>query len=72
MCLAGALVLALMWGPQEGNFGNFWFAINQALFGPRILVFLALGVLAFLAITFWPKVVPFLTRPGVWPLVAGR
>ncbi|MDQ1742665.1 MAG: branched-chain amino acid transport system permease protein [Pseudonocardiales bacterium] len=71
LCLAGALVLALMWGPQEGNFGNYWFAIKESLFGPRVLVFLALGVLAFLAMTFWPRVVPFLTRPGVWPMVAG-
>ncbi len=71
LCLAGSIVLALMWGPQEGNFGNFWFSIKEALFGPRILVFLALGVLAFLAISFWPRVVPFLTRPGVWPAVAG-
>ncbi len=71
LCLAGALVLALMWGPQEGNFGNYWFAIKESLFGPRVLVFLALGVLAFLAMTFWPRVVPFLTRPGVWPMIAG-
>ncbi|MEO6502761.1 MAG: branched-chain amino acid ABC transporter permease [Jatrophihabitantaceae bacterium] len=70
-CLAGALVLSLMWGPQEGSFGNFWFAIKKGLFTPRVLVFLALGVLVFLAISFWPKVVPFLTRPGVWPLAAG-
>ncbi|HEX8306614.1 MAG TPA: branched-chain amino acid ABC transporter permease [Jatrophihabitans sp.] len=70
-CLAGALVLSLMWGPQEGSFGNFWFVINHALFSPRVLVFLALGVVAFLAISFWPKVVPFLARPGVWPLIAG-
>jgi ABC-type branched-subunit amino acid transport system permease subunit len=71
LCLAGALVLALMWGPQEGSFGNYWFAIKESLFGPRVLVFLALGVLAFLAMTFWPRVVPFLTRPGVWPMIAG-
>ena len=71
LCLAGALVLALMWGPQEGNFGNFYFSIKEALFGPRVLVFLALGLIAFLAMTFWPKVVPYLTRPGVWPTIAG-
>ena len=70
-CLAGSLVLSLMWGPQEGSFDNFWFAINRGLFSPRVLVFLALGVVVFLAISFWPRVVPFLTRPGVWPLVAG-
>ncbi|HEX8093656.1 branched-chain amino acid ABC transporter permease [Jatrophihabitans sp.] len=70
-CLGGALVVALMWGPQEGNFGDFWFAINQSIFRPRVLVFLALGVVVFLAMTFWPKVIPYLTRPGVWPLAAG-
>jgi ABC-type branched-subunit amino acid transport system permease subunit len=70
-CLGGALVVALMWGPQEGNFGNFWFAIHQSIFAPRVLVFLALGVVVFLAMTFWPKVVPFLSRPGVWPLAVG-
>jgi ABC-type branched-subunit amino acid transport system permease subunit len=69
--LLGSLVLALMWGPQEGSFGNFWFAIKEALFKPRIIVFLAIGVLAFLAMTFWPKVVPYLTRPGVGPLAVG-
>lgn len=70
-CLAGALVLSLMWGPQEGSFGNFYFALKKGLFTPRVFVFLALGVLVFLAISFWPKVVPYLTRPGVWPLTAG-
>jgi ABC-type branched-subunit amino acid transport system permease subunit len=70
-CLAGSLVLALMWGPQEGSFGNFWFAIHQSILAPRVLVFLALGVLIFLAMSFWPRVIPYLTRPGVWPLVAG-
>ena len=70
-CLAGSLVLSLMWGPQEGSFDNFWFVINRGLFSPRVLVFLALGVVVFLAISFWPTVVPYLTRPGVWPLVAG-
>jgi ABC-type branched-subunit amino acid transport system permease subunit len=71
LCLAGSLVLALMWGPQEGNFDKFWFAIQEALFAPRVVVFLALGVVAFLVLTFWPKVIPYLTRPGVWPLFAG-
>ncbi len=70
-CLGGALVMALMWGPQEGSFGNFWFVIHQSIFAPRVLVFLVLGVLVFLTISFWPKVIPYLTRPGVWPLTAG-
>ena len=70
-CLAGSLVLALMWGPREGNFDEYWYVITNSLFRPRVLVFLALGVLVFLAMSFWPKVVPFVTRPGVWPLTAG-
>jgi ABC-type branched-subunit amino acid transport system permease subunit len=70
-CLAGALVLALMTGSQEGSFGHFWYAIHTAIFAPRVIIFLALGVLVFLAMSFWPRVIPYLTRPGVWPLVAG-
>src|SRR6185437_672947 len=70
-CLAGSLVLALMTGSQEGSFGHFWYAIHTAIFSPRVVIFLAVGVLVFLAISFRPWVVPYLTRPGVWPLVAG-
>ncbi len=70
-CLAGSLVLALMWGPQEGSQTDYGYAFRKAIFGPRVVVFLALGVVIFLAITYWPKVVPYLTRPGVWPLVSG-
>ncbi len=70
-CLAGSLVLALMWGPQEGSQTDYGYAFRQAVFSPRLVVFLLIGVLLFLAITFWPLVVPYLTRPGVWPLFAG-
>jgi len=70
-CLLGALVLALMTGSQEGSFQHFWYAIHTAILAPRVLIFLALGVLVFLAMSFWPRVIPYLTRPGVWPLVAG-
>jgi ABC-type branched-subunit amino acid transport system permease subunit len=70
-CLIGSLVLALMWGPQEGSFGHFWFAIHTAILAPRVVLFLLIGVLVFLAMSFWPLVVPYLTRPGVWPLAAG-
>ncbi|HJQ01355.1 MAG TPA: hypothetical protein VJ851_07135, partial [Jatrophihabitans sp.] len=69
--MIGSLVLALMWGPQEGSFGHFWFAIHTAILAPRVVLFLLIGVLVFLAMTFWPLVVPYLTRPGVWPLAAG-
>ncbi len=70
-CLAASVVLAMMWGPQEGSQTDYGYAFRQAVLKPRIFVFLLLGVLLFLAITFRPKVVPYLTRPGVWPLVGG-
>ena len=70
-CLAGSLVLALMWGPQEGSQTDYGYGFRTAVFHPRVFLFLGIGVALFLAITFWPKVVPYLTRPGVWPLVSG-
>ena len=70
-CLAGGVVLALMWGEQEGTQDDYGFAFHQAVFKPRILVFLGIGLVAFLAITFWPKVRPFLTRPGMPSYLAG-
>ncbi len=43
----------------------------QAVVVPRIFVFLGIGVLLYLAITFGPRVKPYLTRPGLRPLGAG-
>jgi ABC-type branched-subunit amino acid transport system permease subunit len=34
-------------------------------------VFLIIGLVIFLLITFWPLVVPYLTRPGTYPVGAG-
>jgi uncharacterized membrane protein YqjE len=70
-CLAGGVVLALMWGQQEGTPQDFGFAFRQAVFGPRILAFLGLGLVAFVLITFWPQFRPYAVRPGVRPLLAG-
>jgi ABC-type branched-subunit amino acid transport system permease subunit len=70
-CLFGGFVLALMVGNQEGSQTDALYAFKQAVFHPRILIFLGIGVLAFVLITFWPSVVPYLTRPGAWPLIAG-
>jgi ABC-type branched-subunit amino acid transport system permease subunit len=70
-CLAGSVVLALMWGPQEGSQTDYGFAFRQAVISPRIVVFLAIGVLLFFAISYWPRVSPYLKRPGAWPLAAG-
>jgi ABC-type branched-subunit amino acid transport system permease subunit len=65
------VVFALMWGPQEGNQNDYGYAFRQSVFKPRIFVFLGLGVLAFLAITYWARFKAYLTRPGAWPLAAG-
>ncbi len=70
-CLAGGVVLAMMVGPQEGSQTDYGYAFRKSVLEPRIVVFLGIGVLLFLAITYWPTIVPYLTRPGFWPLVSG-
>jgi ABC-type branched-subunit amino acid transport system permease subunit len=70
-CLAGGVVLAMMVGPQEGSQTDYGYAFRKSVLEPRIVVFLAIGVLLFLAITYWPTIVPYLTRPGFWPLLSG-
>jgi ABC-type branched-subunit amino acid transport system permease subunit len=70
-CLVLGVVLALMVGPQEGNQSDFGYAFKAAVFHPRIFVFLLIGVLVFVASTFWSRIVPYILRPGVRPLVAG-
>ena len=72
-CLFGGFVLALMVGNQEGTIsGDFGIAFRHAVIGPRIVIFLGVGVVIFLLITFWPPVVPYLHRPGVAPWPTGR
>jgi ABC-type branched-subunit amino acid transport system permease subunit len=70
-CLVGSVVLAIMWGPQEGGQQVNGDAFRQAVVSPRVFVFLLLGLIAFAVITFWPLVKPYLVRPGAWPLIAG-
>ena len=70
-CMGGSFVLALMWGPQEGVQEDYGFAFREAIFHPRIVVFLGIGVLLFLAITFWPLVKPNLVRPGAPSFLVG-
>jgi ABC-type branched-subunit amino acid transport system permease subunit len=70
-CLAGGVVLAMMVGSQEGSQTDYGYAFHKSVLEPRIVVFLGIGVLIFLAITYWPTIVPYLTRPGFWPLVSG-
>ena len=71
-CLFGGVVLALMVGKQEGtSSGDFGVAFREAVAVPRIFVFLGIGLVIFLLITFWPLAVPYLHRPGVVPLASG-
>jgi ABC-type branched-subunit amino acid transport system permease subunit len=70
-CLAGGVVLAMMVGSQEGSQTDYGYAFRKSVLEPRIVVFLGIGVLLFVAITYWPAIVPYLTRPGFWPLVSG-
>ena len=70
-CILGGLVLALMVGNQEGTPDDFGIAFREAIFRPRVLIFVGLGVIVFLIMTFRPLVVPYLTRPGIAPLTAG-
>jgi ABC-type branched-subunit amino acid transport system permease subunit len=70
-CLAGGVVLAMMVGSQEGTQADYGYGFHRSVLEPRIFVFLAIGVLLFFAITYWPAIVPYLTRPGFWPLLSG-
>ncbi len=70
-CLGLAFVLALIVGPQEGTQDDYGYAFRAAIFHPRVFVFLGIGAVVFLALTYWPRVVPYLRRPGVLPLAIG-
>ena len=70
-CLLGGVVLAIMIGPQEGTLTDFGISFHDAVLKPRIALFLAIGVLIYLMITFWPLVRPHIRRPGVVPAVSG-
>ncbi len=61
----------MMVGPQEGSQTDYGYGFRKSVLEPRIVVFLAIGVVLFFAITYWPTIVPFLTRPGFWPLLSG-
>ena len=70
-CLAGGFVLAMMVGSQEGSQADYFYGFKKSVLEPRIFIFLGVGALMFLAITYWPTIVPYLTRPGFWPLLSG-
>jgi ABC-type branched-subunit amino acid transport system permease subunit len=70
-CLFGGFMLALMIGDQEGTQDDLGISFRHATHLPRLLVFLAIGVAIYLAVTFWPRVVPFIRRPGAAPVFGG-
>jgi ABC-type branched-subunit amino acid transport system permease subunit len=70
-CMALAFVLALMIGNQEGSQNDYGLAFREAIFSPRILIFILVGLAIFAAMTFWPWITPYLLRPGVRPLTIG-
>ncbi len=63
-CLVAGFVLALMIGDQEGTQTDFGIAFREATSFPRIVIFLLVGVVIFLIITFRPLLVPYVKRPA--------
>ncbi|MGZ4546036.1 MAG: branched-chain amino acid ABC transporter permease [Blastococcus sp.] len=70
-CLGGAVVLAMMVGPQQGSKQDYGLGFRESVLNVRIVYFLLLGVLLFLAITYQGVVRKHIRRPGVRPLIVG-
>jgi ABC-type branched-subunit amino acid transport system permease subunit len=70
-CLFGGVVLATMVGTQEGSQNDFGISFHHAVLRPRIVIFLAIGVVIFILITYWSAVKPYVKRPGIVPLGTG-
>jgi ABC-type branched-subunit amino acid transport system permease subunit len=70
-CLFGSVVLAMMVGTQQGSQQDYGLAFRQSVLDVRIIWFLLIGVLAFLALTYREVVTPYVRRPGIRPLVIG-
>jgi ABC-type branched-subunit amino acid transport system permease subunit len=63
-CMVGAVVIAMMWGPQQGSPDDYGYGFHQAVLRPRIFIFLLLGLLAFIAAPFAPHLKARFKRPG--------
>jgi ABC-type branched-subunit amino acid transport system permease subunit len=70
-CFGASIVLALMIGQQEGSQEDYGLAFRESIFKPRIFVFLGIGVLMYLLITYWARVKPYFTYPGAVALSSG-
>jgi ABC-type branched-subunit amino acid transport system permease subunit len=70
-CLGGSVVLAMMVGKQQGSKQDYGLAFRESVLNVRIVYFLLIGVLVFLAVTYQGVVQRHVRRPGVRPLVVG-
>jgi hypothetical protein len=60
-----------MVGNQEGTQNDFGIAFREATSPLRLLAFLGVGVGAFLVLTFWSLIAPYVRHPGAAPVAAG-
>jgi ABC-type branched-subunit amino acid transport system permease subunit len=70
-CLGGSIVLAMMVGSQQGSKQDYGLGFRESVLNVRIVYFLLIGVLVFLALTYQGVVQRHIRRPGVRPLVIG-
>jgi ABC-type branched-subunit amino acid transport system permease subunit len=70
-CFLGSIVLALMVGPQQGSKDDYGLTFREQVLNVRIVWFLLIGVLVFLAVTYRDVVARYAKRPGVRPLIVG-
>ncbi|GAA3669812.1 hypothetical protein GCM10022237_32020 [Nocardioides ginsengisoli] len=64
ICLVGAVIVAVMWGPQQGSPDDYGHGFKQAVLDPRIFVFLGLGVLMFVLAPRTAQLKARLALPG--------
>jgi ABC-type branched-subunit amino acid transport system permease subunit len=70
-CLAGSVLLAMMVGKQQGSQQDYGLGFRESVLNVRIVWFLLIGVVLFLALTYRGVVTPYVRRPGVRPLLIG-
>ncbi|MDB5733246.1 MAG: branched-chain amino acid transporter permease [Variovorax sp.] len=71
ICLGGSVVLAMMVGPQQGSRSDYGLGFRESVLNLRIVYFLLVGVLLFVAVTYREVVSRYVRRPGIRPLLAG-
>jgi len=64
MCLVGAVIFAMMWGPQQGTPEDYGYGFKRAVLEPRIFLFLAAGLVVFLLAPRFAALKARLAQPG--------